>query len=46
MEIEKYQQEFYELWKRDHLDALICPPFPVTAGPLGALKNLSGKRSE
>ena len=35
----QYKNEFIDLWKNKYggLDAIICPPFPVAAGPQGSI---------
>ncbi|CAK8674012.1 unnamed protein product [Clavelina lepadiformis] len=37
----KYKQEFLHQWTAAGLDAIICPPFPVVAGPKGTMDNMS-----
>ena len=44
IEIEQYQDEFFELWRSENLDAVICPPYPSVAGPLGSIENTSGNQ--
>ncbi|CAK8674010.1 unnamed protein product [Clavelina lepadiformis] len=34
-----YKQDFHNAWLNEKLDAVVCPPFVVAAGPLRCLEN-------
>ena len=43
-ESERYRKEFHDQWLCYGLHAMVCPPYPVVAGPLGSLTNSSGTK--
>ena len=45
-EANAYKKMFFESWDMSgegRLDAIICPPFPIVASPLGSVENLPGE---
>nr|CAB3244153.1 fatty-acid amide hydrolase 1-like [Phallusia mammillata] len=46
-EAAKYKKDFFDLWesKEVELDGIICPPFPVVAGPYKHFENMTALMS-
>lgn len=41
-QIDRYRKDFMSLWKKDNLDAILCPTMPYVAPPTGTVKYLIG----
>uniref|UniRef100_H2Z7Q6 Amidase domain-containing protein n=1 Tax=Ciona savignyi TaxID=51511 RepID=H2Z7Q6_CIOSA len=40
-EAAQYRTEFFAHWREMKLDAVICPPFPIAAAPIGCVDHIS-----
>ncbi|KAL4222451.1 hypothetical protein ACF0H5_018490 [Mactra antiquata] len=40
LKIQAYKEEFLSAWRREDLDAVICPPFAMAAPPLGKVADV------
>jgi Asp-tRNA(Asn)/Glu-tRNA(Gln) amidotransferase A subunit family amidase len=45
-QIDRYRKDFMSLWKKDNLDAILCPTMPYVAPPTGTVKYLIGRMFE
>ncbi|XP_078489728.1 fatty-acid amide hydrolase 1-like isoform X2 [Ciona intestinalis] len=44
-ETEKYKKEFFTQWRDLDLNAMICPPFPIAAAPIGSVEHTTALAS-
>ena len=39
----EYKKRFFDAWSEANLDAVICPPFPISSGPYKHFENTTGR---